>query len=83
MNEDTGPKLPELQSNADVYAYMQIKIAAEDMPGIGNVNHFRSSEMLLIEAEAKHFLGKDGEAQKLLEELTHDSGRGQHSEKQR
>lgn len=66
---------PDLQPNAIVAAYMQFKINANDMPGVGNLNHFRSSEMYLIEAEAKFYLGDEGSASKLLEDLTAKSGR--------
>ena len=66
---------PGLQSNATVYAYMQFKIAAEDMPGVGHLNHFRSSEMYLIEAEADYFLRDEDAARKALLALTRDSGR--------
>ncbi|THU35981.1 RagB/SusD family nutrient uptake outer membrane protein [Niastella caeni] len=67
---------PTLQSNASVYAYMQFKISATDVPGVGNLNHFRSSEMYLIEAEAKYFQNKpDADIQNLLVTLTAGSGR--------
>lgn len=67
---------PTLQSNASIYAYMQWKISATDVPGIGNLNHFRSSEMYLIEAEAKYFQNKpDADIQALLVALTNTSGR--------
>ena len=39
------------------------------------MNHFRSSEMLLIEAEANYFLNKPELAQKALIALNKDSGR--------
>lgn len=35
---------PDLYRTAKVFAYMQFKIAAEDLPGVGNLNHFRSSD---------------------------------------
>ena len=54
---------------------MNFKFQAIAAPGVGHLNHFRSSEMYLIEAEAKHFLGKDKEAAALLVQLTRDSGR--------
>jgi hypothetical protein len=67
---------PTLQSNANVYAYMQWKISATDVPGVGNLNHFRSSEMYLIEAEAKYFQNKPAtEIQDLLIALNKTSGR--------
>lgn len=67
---------PSLNSTASVYAYMQFKIAANDQPGIGNLNHFRSAEMYLIDAEAKYRQGKpDAEVQSLLVALNSTSGR--------
>ncbi len=66
---------PNLYSTAVAYAYMQFKIAAEDLPGVGNLNHFRSSEMYLIEAEAKYFQNDFDGAQDALETLNRDSGR--------
>jgi hypothetical protein len=67
---------PSLNKDASVYAYMQFKIAATDMPGVGNLNHFRSAEMYLIEAEAKYRQGKpDIEVQNLLVALNNTSGR--------
>lgn len=66
---------PALQSNATVYAYMQFKIAAEDQPGVGNLNNFRSSEMYLIEAEADYFLNDEAAARQALLSLTRDTGR--------
>ncbi len=67
---------PDIQSNATTYAHMQFKFSANGMPGIGNLNHFRSSEMVLIEAEADYFMGENDEKiQELLEELTAGTGR--------
>jgi len=67
---------PALQPTAAVYAYMQFKISATDLPGVGNMNHFRSAEMYLIEAEAKYFQNKPAsEVQDLLVALTKTSGR--------
>jgi hypothetical protein len=67
---------PALQSNATPYAYMQFKIKANDLPGVGHINHFRSSEMLLIEAEAKYYQTKpEADIQALMNTLTKASGR--------
>ena len=66
----------DIPANAQAYAYMQFKIKANDMPGVGHTNNFRSSELLLIEAEAKHRQGKSAsEVQALLNELTKATGR--------
>lgn len=75
LDVDARVKFPALQKDALVAAYMQFKFKANDLPGVGNMNHFRASEMYFIEAEAKHFLGKDGEAAQLLEEVVAKSGR--------
>ena len=66
---------PDLDAAAAIYAYMQFKVKANDMPGVGNMNNFRSSEMYLIEAEAEHFLNNPTKAQSVLVELTKSSGR--------
>lgn len=66
---------PALYPTASIYAYMQFKIGAADLPGVGNLNHFRSSEMYLIEAEAKYFSGDEQGAINALEFLNRQSGR--------
>lgn len=66
---------PDLYATANVYAYMQFKIAANDNPGVGHLNNFRSSEMYLIEAEAKYFDNDTPGAQKALNDLTANSNR--------
>lgn len=67
---------PLIRADATPYAYMQFKIAANDLPGVGHLNNFRSSEMILIEAEAKYFENKPAtEVQALLTALTRTSGR--------
>ncbi|MTG98782.1 MULTISPECIES: RagB/SusD family nutrient uptake outer membrane protein [Myroides] len=75
MDKLARDKFRDLNPAATVAAYMQFKIKANDMPGVGHLNHFRVSEMYLIEAEAEHFLGNDSEAAKILVELTKNSGR--------
>jgi hypothetical protein len=67
---------PALSSTASVYAYMQFKIAANDLLGVGHLNHFRSAEMYLIEAEAKYYQNKPAtEIQNTLITLNKTSGR--------
>ncbi len=66
---------PDIDAGASIYAYMQFKFNAIDMPGVGHLNHFRSSEMYLIEAEAKYFQNDTEGAQKALIALTKDTGR--------
>ncbi len=54
---------------------MQFKISATDQPGVGNLNHFRSAEMYLIEAEAKYYQNKGAAfIQNLLVTLNTTSG---------
>jgi len=55
--------------------YEHLKIGSIDAPGVGNVNHFRSSEMLLIEAECYYELEQEDDAQDALVELNATSGR--------
>ena len=62
-------------SNSCVFAYMNFKIHNNVQPGIGNMCLFRSSEMLLIEAECQHMLNNDAAAQDLLVELNATSKR--------
>lgn len=53
----------------------QIKFWVFDFPGVGYLCHIRSSEMVLIEAEANYFLGNTAAAQASLVELNATSGR--------
>lgn len=67
---------PNLYSTSSVFAYMQFKVSAADQPGVGNLNHFRSAEMYLIEAEAKYYQNKAAsEVQSVLVALNNGSGR--------
>ncbi len=66
---------PDIYSTSKIYAYMQFKIKAEDLPGVGHLNHFRSSEMYLIEAESNYFMNKIIDAQNALIALNKTSGR--------
>lgn len=76
LEANARERFPELPSNAQIYAHMQFKVKANDMPGVGHLNHFRSSEMLLIEAEARYFENPaDTRIVDLLEELTASTGR--------
>ena len=63
--------------NSDRIAhYMQTKVAAGfGHPGVGHLLHIRSSEMVLVEAEARARMGQDAAAQNLLLYLNRDSGR--------
>jgi hypothetical protein len=71
----TRKNFPLLLSGQRLCTYMQFKIATNDQPGIGYLNHFRSSEMYLIEAEARYQTGDEAGARRLLIELTKNSGR--------
>lgn len=53
----------------------QLKFWALDLPGVGNLPFIRSSEMLLIEAEANYFLNNTADAVAALVELNKTSGR--------
>jgi hypothetical protein len=64
-----------LYSTASVAAYMQFKIRCNTTPGVGNLVLFRSSEMLLIEAEAQFRQKNESAAQALLVELNATSQR--------
>ena len=66
---------PTMTSAHQVAAYMSFKFSIDGSRGVGYINHFRSSEMILIEAEAKYFNNDESGAQALLNELTRDSKR--------
>ena len=68
-------KYPEIPSTAKIAAWHQMKFQCLDGVGVGHVNHFRASEMYLIEAECQYMMGNESAAQKLLEELNVSSGR--------
>ena len=57
------------------YLDANLKFFVTGQPGISYVPFIRSSEMVLIEAEANYFLGKTAEAQAALVELNATSGR--------
>ncbi|SKB73468.1 SusD family protein [Sphingobacterium nematocida] len=66
----------DVRPDAVAFAYMQFKINAVGLPGVGHLNNFRASEMYLIEAEAKFKQGKDASlVQGILNDLTAKSGR--------
>ncbi len=75
MEEFVKNKFPDIDDKRRILAYMQFKFKANTPSGVGSMVYFRSSEMILIEAEAQHFLGNDDQAQDLLEELNVASGR--------
>ena len=59
----------KIYSTSYIFMYMQFKQLATFMPGGGSFNMFRAAEMYLNEAEAYCHLGKDADAQKLLNQL--------------
>ncbi|MDO5442906.1 MAG: RagB/SusD family nutrient uptake outer membrane protein [Bacteroidia bacterium] len=59
----------KIYSTSQVYIYMQFKFQGQYQPGGGPFTLFRAAEMYLTEAEADCHLGKESEAQKLLNEL--------------
>ncbi len=65
----------EHSANGYVNIYEHCKIGSFDAPGVGYLNHFRSSEMVLIEAECYYELEQESDAQDALEELNTTSGR--------
>ncbi len=75
LYNDAFAKYPDLFSTALIFTHMNFKFKALDLPGVGNLNHIRSSEMYLIEAEAKYFLTDYTGAQNALKALNRDSGR--------
>jgi hypothetical protein len=68
-------KFPKLDASSSIFAWMQFKVANNANPGVGDLNHFRSSEMYLIEAEAEYKNGNETRTRDLLIELTKTSGR--------
>jgi len=57
------------------YVGGQTKFYVFDTPGVGYLPFIRSSEMVLIEAEANYFLGNEAAAQAALVELNASTGR--------
>ena len=58
------------------YVGGQTKFYVFDTPGVGYLPFIRSSEMVLIEAEANYFLGNEAAAQAALVELNASTGLG-------
>lgn len=71
---------PTMLTTHNVAAYMNFKFSIDGSRGVGYINHFRSSEMYLIEAEAKYFTGDVAGAQAALNTLTRDSKRDEEYE---
>lgn len=66
---------PTMLSSHQITAYHSFKFSTKGSVGVGYINHFRSAEMILIEAEASYFNGDEAQAQNLLNQLIRDSKR--------
>ena len=66
---------PTMTSAHELAAYMSFKFSINGSYGVGYINHFRSAEMILIEAEANYFTNNASAAQNLLNTLNRESGR--------
>lgn len=71
----TPSGLDEAYQSGYYYLGGQLKFWVFDDPGVSYLCHIRSSEMVLIEAEAYYFLENTEAAQNALEELNATSGR--------
>lgn len=67
--------LAEPYSAGYMYLDGQLKFYVFDTPGVGYLPFIRSSEMVLVEAEANYFLNNEAAAQAALVELNATSGR--------
>lgn len=68
-------KHPTMIKSHQIAAYHSFKFSINGSIGVGYINHFRSAEMMLIEAEANYFSGDEAGAKNLLTQLTRDSKR--------
>lgn len=71
----TPAGLDEPYQSGIYYLNGQLKFWVFGSPGLSYLCHIRSSEMVLIEAEANYFLGNEAEARAALVELNATSGR--------
>lgn len=71
----TPDGLAEAYTSGYYYLNGQLKFWVFGTPGLSYLCHMRSSEMVLIEAEANYFLGNETAAQQSLIELNATSGR--------
>lgn len=67
--------LPEPYASGIYSMDDHLKFYVFDMPGVGYLPFIRTSEMVLIEAEANYFLGNEAAAQAALVKLNAKSGR--------
>lgn len=75
LAKNVRARYPTMKPSHQIAAYMGFKFSINGSIGVGYINHFRSAEMYLIEAEANYFMNKDNVAQRLLNELIRDSQR--------
>lgn len=73
--KQTPSGLEEAYQTGYFYIGAQLKFWVFDTPGVGYLCHIRSSEMVLIEAEANFFLNNEEAAIASLVELNKTSGR--------
>lgn len=74
--QEIRTKYSSMTADHRVSAYHSFKFSIGGGIGIGYINNFRSSEMYLIEAEAKYFLGgAEDDIRRLMNELIRDSKR--------
>lgn len=71
----TPSGMTEAYQSGYYYINAQLKFYCTDTPGVMPISLIRSSEMILIEAEANYFLGNTSAAQASLVELNATSGR--------
>jgi hypothetical protein len=75
LDQQARDQHPDINPSSQIYAYMQWKVRCNEQPGIADLCFFRSSEMLLIEAEAQCMMGNYTAAQAALVALNKTSGR--------
>lgn len=73
--DHTPAGVTEAYQSGYYYVGAQLKFYCLDTPGVMPMSLIRSSEMILIEAEANYFLGNTAAAQASLVELNATSGR--------
>lgn len=75
VNSRTPSGLDAAYQSEYYYLGAQLKFWVFDTPGVSYLCHIRSSEMVLIEAEANYFLSDESAARAALEKLNATSGR--------
>ena len=74
-NTSSASSMERPYKQGNYYVGGQTKFYVFDTPGVGYLPFIRSSEMVLIEAEANYFLGNEAAAQAALVELNAKTGR--------